>query len=79
MNSFSRTQSINRTKIILVTLVAAFIVGIAWEIFELQLNLTSLNDGIKYWSDMSGDLLVDLVGGYTGAKYSFYIFNKYGK
>lgn len=52
-------------------------VGIAWELFELRFEITSLADGVAYWSDTLSDLVLDALGGFLGMKYSFYILNKY--
>jgi putative effector of murein hydrolase len=72
---------LNRFKINLfwTTLLSCLLIGVLWEVFELYIQSTYLSDGIAYWTDTSSDVFLDVLGGYTGIKYSFYILNKYGK
>ena len=66
----------DKMKIILVCFIGVLIVGILWELFELYFGITSLSDGMAYYKDTGGDLLMDVVGGIAGALYSLKYIRK---
>ena len=66
----------NKIKIICVTLIGAFVVGILWETYEVIWKETSLSDGIFYWRDTISDLILDVFGNFFGVLYSWRITNK---
>lgn len=70
---------LSRRHVIGSVIFAVLTIGLLWEVFELRFEITSLADGISYWTDTLSDLFLDLLGGFIGMKYSFYILNKYGK
>ena len=61
----------DKSKILLVAVVGALIIGIIWETFELYFGITFLSDGINYIEDTGSDLLMDIVGGFLGGAYGF--------
>lgn len=40
-----------------------FIIGVAWEIYEYALGITSFAQGIDYVTDTASDLIMDVCGG----------------
>ena len=67
---FRKNETFSRLKIIFLAIASVFIVGIAWEIFELSVGLTSFSDGIWYVLDTVSDLILDLSGGFLGIFYA---------
>ena len=57
-----------KTRAFLVALSAILIIGIGWEIFELLVRITFINEN-GYWMDTSGDLLNDFLGGMVAYLY----------
>lgn len=57
-------------KIIVFSIIAIFIIGILWELFELYFDITSLSDGYVYYKDTFIDLVMDVLGGFLGTIYS---------
>lgn len=68
---------LSRRHVIASVIFSVLTVGLVWELFELWFEVTSLADGIVYWTDTSSDIFLDLLGGFLGMKYSFYILNKH--
>lgn len=64
----SKLQTVKRSHSLMVGIFAALVVGILWEIFEVQNGITSLRD-IGYWIDSIGDILSDFIGGCLAALY----------
>jgi hypothetical protein len=62
-----------RNNLVLVAVLATLVVGLLWEYFELHFEITSLADGMAFWTDTFSDLVLDTLGGYMGARYSIYI------
>lgn len=57
-------------KIIFMAITGAFVVGIIWEIYELNTGHTSFSDGIFFAFDTISDLILDIFGGFFGALYA---------
>ena len=51
-----------KSKALIIAVISAFVIGIAWEIFELIAGLTSLNES-GYLKDFSGDVFFTFLGG----------------
>lgn len=51
------------------------VVGVLWEIFELSIGATELSDGIRFIADTLSDIVMDIIGGLVGTKYSYYLMN----
>lgn len=62
-----------RDNLVFTAVLATIVVGLLWEFFELYFEITSLGDGLSFWTDTSSDLFLDVLGGYLGARYSIYI------
>lgn len=73
---FYPNQFHNRSKIILMTILGAFVIGILWETFEVYFSITFLSDGIAYVTDTSSDFLMDICGGFFGALYASNLLKK---
>lgn len=54
-------------------------VGVLWEVFELWIGATELSDGINFITDTLSDILMDILGGILGTKYSYYLMNTKNK
>ena len=65
-----------KSKSILLSVLAAFLVGLLWELFELHYGITMLSDGRAYFNDTSTDLLSGLIGGLAGVMYGLKISKK---
>ncbi len=65
-----------KKKALLVMLITVFILAIFWEIYELVIKFTSLNN-ISYWKDASLDIFNSLVGGVIA--FLYFIRNKKAK
>ena len=76
---FSKIDATNRKKVIWSALIFTLFIGLLWEWFEIFFDITFFSDGFEYWSDTISDVILDMLGGFLGMKYSFYILNKYGK
>lgn len=70
---------VSRKHLIGGVILSVFVVGMAWEFFELYFEITSLSDGRFYWTDTIIDVILDFLGGFLGMKYSFYVLNKYDR
>ena len=73
LNSQGSTSGIPKVepwRIIFIAMFGALIVGVAWEIFEVYFGVTSFSDGVVYVRDTASDLLMDLVGGFSGSLYA---------
>ena len=63
-----QSPHVSKRQIISVGVLAAFSVGIAWELFELQAGITALSD-THYYINNGGDVFFDIVGGVAGVFY----------
>lgn len=57
-------------KIILITVIASFIVGVLWEVYELYFGITFLSDGMVYVVDTASDLIMNICGSFFGVLYA---------
>lgn len=57
--------------LIIIGILAALIIGVLWEIFELEDGMTFLADS-GYWVDTVGDVVSDIVGGLVACLYFVY-------
>lgn len=64
-------------KLLFSALFGAILIGILWEIYELYFGLTSLSDGMDYWTNTSSDLIMDAVGGISSFLYINRLLKKY--
>ncbi len=79
-----RPSNLNWTAIMVTSLVAAMIIGVARELFEfgvdrfygLHLGLKSLHLMQLGWRDTSSDLVDDAIGGLMAGMASFYLWRK---
>jgi len=69
-NHYFSASTTGWLKIVTIILVWTFLIGIAWEIFELYFEVTSFSDGLAYWRDTASDLSMDIIGGIFGSLYS---------
>jgi VanZ family protein len=60
------------TTIILLSLAAAFLVGLFWEVVEFKSDLT-FTTGITYGEDTLLDVIMDLVGAFVGGVYVYFV------
>ncbi len=65
---------IRLTKKIAIGLLGGLIIGLLWEAYELYFSITTLSDGMAYWTDTSSDLILDLCGGFFAGLYVNKIF-----
>ena len=65
-----------KLKIVLYATLAGFIVGFAWEIFELAFDLTTFSDGMIYVTDTLSDLFLDTSGAFLFSFYSLRYIKK---
>ncbi len=70
---FFRKNDWFKTNLVLVSILTTVVVGLLWEFFELYFEITTLTDGMAFWSDTLSDLILDTVGGYLGVRYSINI------
>lgn len=63
-----KAQALKRGHIFSIGLIAAIIIGIVWEIFEVKVGVTAVTDK-GYWADTAGDIISDIVGGLLGSWY----------
>ena len=63
-------------KIFTISITSSIIIGVLWEIFEVYFELTSLSDGVRFWSDTISDLLIDTLGGLLGGLYSWRVYKR---
>ena len=56
--------------VIMFAVFVGLVVGILWEIYELNSGLTFLSDGMVYYRDTLSDLLLDVCGAFFGAMYA---------
>jgi hypothetical protein len=59
----SQISTTKRSSVFVVCILAAFIIGFGWEVYEVQSGVTVLSDK-GYWFDTIGDMVSDLVGGF---------------
>lgn len=64
-------------KLLFFALLGTIAVGIIWEIYELYFGLTSLSDGIAYFTDTGSDLIMDFIGGILSFLYVNRLIKKY--
>lgn len=69
-------KNISFKNAMVVALVSVLIVGLMWEVFETYFEITSVSDGLSYFTDTTSDLLLDLCGGILGSIYAHKIVNK---
>ena len=60
----------SKIKIIFYAALAGFVVGFAWELFELYFGLATFNDGMSYLTDTLSDLSLDMLGSILFSIYS---------
>ena len=60
----------NKLKIIGFTVLATFIVGFLWEVFEVAFDITFFSDGAIFARDTISDLILDTCGGFFATLYS---------
>lgn len=65
-----------KIKIMAAALFGVFIIGVLWECYELYFGLTAISDGALYVKDTVIDLILDMLGGYIGARYALRYVNK---
>lgn len=63
--------SFEKIKAIVFAFIFVFLVGFAWEVFEIWIGHTSFSDGISYVRDTVSDLIIDCCGGFFATLYSF--------
>lgn len=73
------SMEINSLKVILIAVASAFIIGIIWEMHELDVGHTSLSDGVFFAFDTASDLIMDVCGGFFGALYARKCLPKYNE
>jgi hypothetical protein len=61
--------NLSTTKIFIIGLASALVIGIIWELFEVKIGATFVTRP-EYIPDTIGDLLSDIVGGILGSLYS---------
>ena len=75
--SLNRDFSMSKvSRILTAVILGTIFVGVLWEIFELYFQITSLADGINYWTDTTSDLIMDTLGGIFAWFYTTYLFKK---
>ena len=62
VSSFWLLKDRTKKSTILMAIVGALFVGIIWELFELYFGITSLSDGIRYVTDTTSDVIMDISG-----------------
>lgn len=72
---FNKTY-LSRYKNIFIGLFFVVVVGLLWEVFELNYDITFFSDGAEYWTDTISDLVLDISGGVAGVLYAYYLENK---
>lgn len=73
----SNLKDWSKSKILLTSIISAFLIGILWEAYELYVGLTFLSDGARYFADSGSDLIMDIVGGIFGFLYTNQLLKKY--
>ena len=63
-------------KMVQMSILSVFIIGILWEIYELYFDITSFSDGMFYVTDTISDIIMDISGGFLGSLYAIRTFNK---
>ena len=66
----------NLLRALSMSVLAAIIIGLLWEIYELVFSITFLSDGAVYVRDTLSDIIMDMTGGFFGALYGFKLFKK---
>jgi uncharacterized membrane protein YjdF len=69
-----KTDRISKINIFLICILSAFIIGVAWELFELKAGVTVLGSS-GYAIDTAGDIVSDIIGGL--AAYWYILKSKY--
>lgn len=65
-----------KLKIVFYAMLAGFVIGLAWEIYELMFNLASFSDGMAYVTDTLSDLFLDTSGALLFSIYSLKYIKK---
>ena len=63
-------------KIVLYAALAGFVIGLAWEVYEVVFDLTTFSDGMIYVSDTLSDLFLDTSGALLFSIYSLKYIKK---
>lgn len=71
IKTFFNSDLWSKPRIIIWALVSVFTVGVLWEVFELYVGFTLLEDGMEYVSDTLSDICLDLAGGFIGLACGF--------
>ena len=69
-------KDLSLKKSMLLSILFSFSVGILWEVFELRFEITSISEGIVYYSDTISDLVLDVGGGILGSFYGHHLLLK---
>lgn len=56
-------------QIIAAAIIGALVIGLLWEIYELAVGDTTVADGMRYVTDTSSDILMDVLGGLAAGLY----------
>jgi magnesium-transporting ATPase (P-type) len=64
-------QSLDQRHLVRIGVIGAIVIGILWEIYELSFGITTLADGIHYFTDTGSDLICDTIGGILGSLYAY--------
>lgn len=68
----SKPSTVKRSNVVILSLVATLVIGIAWEIFEYQAGI-AVSTYEKYVGDTILDLIMDTLGALTAGFYGFYV------
>jgi ABC-type Fe3+-siderophore transport system permease subunit len=63
-----RMPNVRISHLLLMGIFASLVIGVGWEIFELQADITSFKE-VDYWSNNSSDIVADVVGGLVATWY----------
>jgi hypothetical protein len=61
---------IRLTKKMAIGVLGGLTVGLLWEAYELYFGITTLSDGVAYYTDTVSDLILDLCGGFFAGLYA---------
>lgn len=67
---FFDTTKFKLLEIILLSVLVCFVVGILWELYELQFGITHFSRHTTYIMGTSSDLIMDICGGFFGVLYA---------
>lgn len=76
LNAFFRPVTLSKNKAMILSLIAVFIVGSIWEVYEWYFNISTLTEGANYYTDTSSDLILDMSGGLLGFLYGYKLLKK---